>query len=150
MVATVARAATTTPAVAGYHPVALGGGSFDAAWAGSGKIALWGEDGLVTIDVRTWNAHKIAPGVSGAVATRYGIAAWTKKADGLSVYRPNGTRRLRTLQGKQVTSATAVGPYLYADTTVKARYAIDLRSGKTTGPLPISARIVTPSYVVIP
>ena len=148
-VATVDKASSAKPLVA-YHAVALGGGHFDAAWAGSGRIALWGEGGLGTIDVRTWKTHAIAPGVSGALATPYGIAAWTKTPDGLAVYTPNGARRFRLLQGKQVTAATAVGPFLYADTAFRARYAIDLRTGKATGPLPTSARIVTPSYVVIP
>ncbi len=149
MVATVNRASTEKPAVV-YHRVPLNGKPFDAAWAGEGRIALWGEDGLGTIDTRTWTTHAIAPGVTGALATPYGVAAWTKTAEGLGVYRPDGRRRLQLLQGQQITSARAVGPYLYADTTAKTRYAIDLRIGKSSGPLPTSARIVAPSYVVIP
>jgi hypothetical protein len=148
-VATITKASSAKPVVA-YHAVKLGGGHFDAAWAGSARIAFWGESGLGTIDTRTWATRAIAPGVSGAVATRYGIAAWTKTPDGIAVYTPTGTRRFRLLQGQQVTAARAVGPYLYADTALRARYAIDLRTGKTTGPLPTGARIVTPSYVVIP
>jgi len=133
-----------------YHRVPLNGKPFDAAWTGSGRIALWGEDGLGTIDTRTWKTSAIAPGVTGALATPYGIAAWTKAPDGLGVYEADGTRRFQLLQGRQITAATAVGTTLYADTTAKTRYSVDLRSGKTTGPLPTSARIVTPSYVVIP
>jgi len=121
-----------------------------AAWAGSGRIALWVEDGLGTIDTRTWKTHAIAADVTGAVATPYGIAAWTKTTDGIGVYKPDGTRRFQRLQGKQITAARAVGPTLYADTAANTRYSIDLRTGKTTGPLSTIARIITPSYVVIP
>ena len=88
--------------------------------------------------------------VTGAVATRHGIAAWTDGADGLSVYRPDGTRRLRLLEGTQVTAARAVGVYLYVDTTLKTRYAIDLRTGKSVGPLKTSAQIIGPSFVTFP
>jgi hypothetical protein len=133
-----------------YHRVPLNGKEFEAAWAGSGKIALWGEDGLGTIDTRTWTTHAIAPGVTGALATPYGIAAWTKTPDGIAVYRTDGSRRLQLLAGKQVKTAVTVGAYLYADTSTGARYSVDLRTGKTTGPLPPSAQIVIPSYAVIP
>ena len=66
------------------------------------------------------------------------------------VYKPDGTRRFQRLQGRQIIAATSVGPYVCADTTANRRYSVDLRSGKATGPLPASARIVIPSYVVIP
>ncbi len=136
--------------VVDYHTGALNGRPFNAAWAGAGRIALWGEDGLGTIDTRTWTTHAIAPGVTGVVATRYGIAAWTGGPDGLSVYRPDGSRRLRLLEGTQVTAAQAIGAYLYVGTTLKTRYAIDLRTGKSVGPLKTSAQIIGPSFVTIP
>ena len=103
-----------------YHPVELNGGYFDAAWVGAGKLALWGNDGLGTIDTRTWKTHHIASGVVGAVATPFGIAAWGDP-DGLTVYRPDGSRRLRVLVGKRISSAQAVGGYLYVNLGETAR-----------------------------
>ena len=148
-IARISRASTAKPVV-DYHSVELNGRPFDAAWAGAGRIALWGEGGLGTIDTRTWTTHAVAPGVTDAVATRYGIAAWTDGPAGLSVYRPDGSRRLRLLEDIQVTAARAIGPYLYVDTTLKTRYAIDLRTGKSAGPLKTSAQIIGPSFVTIP
>ena len=133
-----------------YHRVALNGRPFEAAWAGGGKIALWGPDGLGAIDTRTWAAHAVAPAVTGALATRYGLAAWTSGPDGLSVYTPDGTRRLHVLPGKRIKTARAVGTYLYADTDDDARHSIDLRTGKTSGPLPATATIIAPTLVAIP
>jgi hypothetical protein len=49
-----------------------------------------------------------------------------------------------------VTAARAVGAYLYVDTTLKTRYAIDLRTGTSNGPLKTSAQIIGPSFVTIP
>jgi hypothetical protein len=147
-IARISRASGAKPVV-DYHSVALNGRPFNAAWAGAGRIALWGEDGLGTIDTRTWTTHAIAGRVIGAVATRYGIAAWTDGSD-LSVYRPDGSRRFRLLEGIRVTAARAVGAYLYVDTTLKTRYAIDLRTGTSNGPLKTSAQIIGPSFVTIP
>ena len=147
-IARISRAAVAKPVV-DYHSVALNGRPFKAAWAGAGRIALWGEDGLGTIDTRTWTTHAIAARVIGAVATRYGIAAWTDGPD-LNVYRPDGSRRFRLLEGIRVTAARAIGAYLYVDTTLKTRYAIDLRTGTSVGPLKTSAQIIGPSFVTIP
>ena len=147
-IARISRATTAKPVV-DYHRVALNGRPFEAAWAGAGRIAVWGEDGLGTIDTRTWTTDAIAARVIGAVATRYGIAAWTDGPD-LSVYRPDGSRRLRLLEGTQVSAARAIGAYLYVDTKLKTRYAIDLRTGKSVGPLKTSAQIIAPSFVTIP
>ena len=119
-----------------YHPVGLNGRYFDAAWAGAGKLALWGNDGLGTTDTRTWQTHHIASNIGGALATPFGIAAWGLPADGLTVYRPDGSRRLRVLVGKDVDGAQAVGGYLYADTHEidrHDRYSVDLRTGKVVG-----------------
>jgi hypothetical protein len=149
LVATIRRTSTRAPVVE-YHDVELNGGSFSAAWAGSGHIALWGQDGLGTIDTRTWTTHAVADGVTGAVTTPQGIAAWTKGQDGVSVYRPDGSRRFHVLDGTRVTAARAIGAYLYADTDVDTRYSIDLRTGKTVGPLGTRARIIGPSFTVIP
>jgi hypothetical protein len=148
-IARVSRASAAEPRV-DYRSVELNGRPFEAAWAGAGRIALWGADGLGTIDTRTWTTHAIAPGVVGVIATRNGIAAWTDSPDGLSVYRPDGNRRLRLLEGTQVTAARAIGDYLYADTRRNARYAIDLRTGRVVGPLETRARIIGPSFVTLP
>jgi len=133
-----------------YHRVALNGRPFAATWAGAGKLALWGKDGLGTIDTRTWSTQAIAPGVTGAVATPFGLATWTADpADGLTVYRPDGRRRLRVLAGKRIHTTVAVGGYLYAD-VADDRYSVDLRTGKVTGPLSRDARILAPDLVAIP
>jgi hypothetical protein len=148
-IARISRASTAEPRV-DYHSVELSGRAFNATWAGAGRIALWGEDGLGTIDTQTWTTHSIAAGVTGVAATRYGIAAWTGGPDGLNVYRPAGTRRLRLLEGTQVAAARNVGAYLYVDTALKTRYAIDLRTGASVGPLKTSAQVIGPSFVTIP
>jgi hypothetical protein len=132
-----------------YHMVALNGRPFEAAWAGVGRIALWGQNGLGTIDTRTWTTQPVAAGVTGAVATPFGLAAWTDNPlGGLTVYRPDGSSRLHVLAGKAVRAARAVGGYLYVD--ADARYSINLRTGKVTGPLPSDATIITPTLVSIP
>jgi len=63
-----------TPSIS-YHSVDLNGQPFNATWAGYGKIALWGEDGLGMIDTRSWTTQAVAPNVTGAVATPLGLAA---------------------------------------------------------------------------
>jgi hypothetical protein len=132
-----------------YHRVDLNGRPFEAAWAGAGRIALWGRDGLGTIDTRTWKTRTVAPGVTGAIATRFGLAAWTDDpADGLTVYRPDGQKRLHVLAGKPVDAAQTVGGYLYVD--ADALYSIDLRTGRVLGPLRSDAMIITPTLVSIP
>ncbi len=147
-VATIRRASTNP--VVDYHQVALNGAQFEAAWAGEGRIALWGKNGLGTIDIRTWKTHAIAAGVTDAVATPYGIAAWTSSDDGLTLYRPDGSRKFHTLTGTPISAARALGRWLYVDTPHKRRYTIDLRTGTTSPPLPATATILLPSYTPIP
>jgi hypothetical protein len=130
-----------------YHRVALNGRPFSAAWSGGGRIALWGQDGLGTIDTRTWTTHSLAPAIVGAVGTPFGLAAWSEQ--GITVYRPAGTVRLHALAGLAVQSAQSVGDYLYAQSGAR-RYAINLRTGVTYGPLSARATIVTPGFVSIP
>ena len=57
---------------------------------------------------------------------------------------------LRLIDGTDVTAARAIGAYLYVDTALKSRYAIDLRTGTSVGPLRTSAQIIRPSFVTIP
>jgi hypothetical protein len=133
------------------HEVDLNGQEFQAAWAGDGKIALWGHDGLGTIDVRSWKTNSIIGGteVTDAVATRYGIAAWTAlKSDGLAVYRPDGTRRFTVLKGQTILKAENLGRYLYVNAT--HRYAMDLARGTVIGRVPDNVRLALPSYTAIP
>ena len=119
--------------------------------AGSGKIALWGEDGLGTIDTGTWTTHAIAPGVSRRPRhpVRHRRLDEERRRD----------RRLHARRHPTVPAAPGQAdhrpPPPSAPTSTpppppRTRYSVDLRTGKTTGPLPTSARIVTPSYVVIP
>jgi hypothetical protein len=132
-----------------YHRVDLNGQPFQAIWAGRGRIALWGADGLGTIDTRTWTTKAVAPAATGAIATPYGIATWVGESPGgLSVYRPNGTLRFSVLTGKVVRSAETAGSYLY----VRAghRYAIDLTNGRVLGRVPDSVRLALPSFVPLP
>lgn len=131
-----------------YHPVALNGGRFEAAWAGGDRIALWGADGLGTIDIRTWQTQAIDEEIAHAVATPYGLVGWGASG-GISVYRPHGALRFRVLTDKHVRSAEALGRYLY----VRAdhhRYSVDLESGRLLGRVRDDAQLAHPSYVVIP
>ena len=131
-----------------YHRVPLNGRPFEAAWAGHGRIALWGQDGLGTIDVRRWVVQHIASGVKGAVTTRFGIVAWTQNpAGGLMLYRPEGRAMWRVLEGTHVRSVHAVAERVYAD--ADARYSIDLRTGAVIGPLQDEVTIITPDLVLI-
>jgi hypothetical protein len=128
-----------------YHPVTLGGLPFRAGWAGQNTIALWGQSGLRTINTNDWTVRTITPNPTDAVMTGEGIAAWTADpADGLSVYRTDGTRHFTVLSGSTVHTARAVGQFLYVNTT-DARYAINLRNGKTFGPLRSDATPIGPS-----
>jgi hypothetical protein len=134
-----------------YHDVDLNSRPFNAAWAGAGRIALWGADGLGTIDTRTWTTHAIAPNVTNAITTPFGIAAWTDNpADGLTVYRPQGKPRLRALVGERIKAVRTVGSFVYADTDGDARYSIDLRTGKVVRTLRPDATILVPNIVAIP
>ena len=138
-----------------YHRVDLNGGKFGAAWAGADKIALWGADGLGTIDTRTWKTRAIAQGVESVVATRPGIAAWSKNLNGLTVYSPGGARRFHVLEGQPILNAQAVGEYLYVSTAFTqdiptTRYSVNLRTGKVVGPLHRPGWIATPTLVPIP
>jgi len=166
----------TKPTI-GYHTVDLNGQPFDATWAGGGKIALWGKDGLGMIDTRTWTTQAVAPNVTGALATPLGLAAWTDDpADGITVYRTDGSARLHVLAGKPIESTmtdeltgksikqvTALGNYLYVNAdnfyvntkgeyavNAKGEYSVDLRTGKVFGPVAPKATVVTPSLVPIP
>jgi hypothetical protein len=80
-----------------YHTVSLNGQPFEPARAGDGRIALWDQDGLGTIDTRSWTTHPIASGVTDAVATQYGLAAWTndpgKRIDRLQARRQHADTR---------------------------------------------------------
>jgi hypothetical protein len=137
----------TKPSVS-YQTVNLNGKPFDAAWAGGGKIALWGEDGLGMIDTRTWMTQAVAANVTGAVATPLGLAAWTADpADRLSVYRSDGSKRLRVLIGTPIRTVQALGKFLYVDA---GRYSVDLRTGNVFGPLKRRIAVITPSLVPIP
>jgi hypothetical protein len=131
-----------------YHTVELNGKPFDATWAGGSKIALWGEDGLGTIDTRTWTTEAVAANVTGAVATPMGLAAWTADpADGLTVYRSDGSKRFQVLIGTPIRTVQALGDFLYVDA---GRYSVDLRTGKVFGPTQRRTMVVTPTFTPIP
>jgi hypothetical protein len=130
-----------TPRVT-YHTVSLNGRGFHAVWAGAGRIALWGADGLGLIDTRDWSTHAVAADVTAVARTSYGLLATGN--DGLALYRPTGALAFRRLHGHSVGSVVAIGRYAYAETDA-GRFSIDLSSGRLTGPLASRARIVQSS-----
>jgi hypothetical protein len=131
-----------------YHTVNLNGKPFTATWAGNGKIALSGEDGLGMIDTRTWTTQAVTANPNiGVLATPLGLATWTgQRADGITVYRPDGSKRLQVLIGTPIRTVVSLGNFLYVD----RRYSVDLRTGKVFGPTKQRTRVVTPTLVPIP
>jgi hypothetical protein len=137
-------------AAVSYHQVALAGGPVQAAWAGTGQIAVWGAgaQGLARIDTRDWSVHPIAPNITHVVATRHGVVAWNEgDSQGLAVYLPGGGLRLRVLRGRTVRSVASLGPYAYV--SAGGRFSLDLRNGRVTGPLKSRARPILPDIVGI-
>lgn len=127
-----------------YHAVPLNDRAFDAVWAGRGQIAVWGLDGLGTIDTRTWSTRSLAPAARGAVPTRFGLVSW-HGADGLSVYARDGQRRLHVLKGNEVHDVSALARYAYAHVGSK-QFAIDLKNGRIR-PIRSDAIVVVPTLV---
>ena len=127
-----------------YHSVPLNDRTFDAVWAGHGQIALWGRDGLGIIDTRTWSTRSLAPAATGAVPTTFGLVSWGG-ADGLSVFAPDGHRRLHVLRGKTAHHVSALGRYAYAHVGSK-QFAIDLKTGRVR-PIRSDAAVVVPTLV---
>ena len=131
-----------------YHRVSLNGRQFEAAWAGRGRIALWGADGLGAIDTRTWTTKAIAPAAAQVVATPSGIAVWGGGETGLRVYQADGTLRFVTLGKQTIRDAEAVGRYLYV--RADQRYAVDLAGGRVVGRVRDDARLARPSATPLP
>ena len=159
---------STTPRHTTHH-VDLNGRDFRAAWAGQGKIAVWGQDGLGTIDTRTWTTQSIdaepkslPTETSSVISTPYGIVSWAYDAPGVRVYRPDGSLRFTVLadenikalydnRGKPVPGSVppvVVGRYLYI--VGNQRTTIDLAAGRVVGPARLDAKLAAPSYVPIP
>jgi hypothetical protein len=144
-----------------YHQVALSGKPFQAAWAGHGQIMLSGEDGLGTIDTRTWTTHALLADVVVAEPTPYGIVVASPSAGGVSVYRPEGGRRFTVLGGMTVDYGTGTAPWSLPDRLVVSgrylyvlagghRYTIDLTDGRVLGRARDDALLALPSYVPLP
>jgi hypothetical protein len=127
-----------------YHAVPLNGREFDAVWAGHGQIAVWGPDGLGTIDTRTWSTRSLAPAATGAIPTSFGLVSW-HGADGLSVYARDGERRLHVLKGRTVHDVSALARYAYARVGSK-QFAVDLRTGRIRS-IRSDATVVVPTLV---
>ena len=127
-----------------YHSVPLNDREFDAVWAGHGQIAIWGRDGLGIIDTRTWSTRSLAPAAAGAVPSNLGLVSWGG-ADGLSVFAPDGHRRLHVLRGKTPHHVSALGRYAYAHVGSK-QFAIDLKTGRVR-PIRSDATVVVPTLV---
>ena len=127
-----------------YHPVALNDREFDAVWAGHGQIAVWGRDGLGIIDTRTWSTRSLAPAARGAIPTNFGLVSWSG-ADGLSVFAPDGHRRLHVLKGKTIHHVSALGRYAYAHVGSK-QFAIQVKTGRVR-PIRSDATVVVPTLV---
>jgi DNA-binding beta-propeller fold protein YncE len=126
----------------------LGGGDFEAAWAGNDRIAVWGANGLGVIDTRGWTTSSLAPAATGAAATRYGIVAWNANAaDGATVFARDG-RRLHVLTGKTVRHVAAFGRYAYARVAA-SQYSVDLTTGRVRR-IRADAAVEIPSLVSLP
>ena len=152
---------STTPLVTTHH-VDLNGRGFRAAWAGQGKIAVWGPDGLGTIDTRTWTTQSVDAKARSALATPYGIVCWADGEPGVRVYRPDGTLRFAVLEDERITrwyddqgkrvpgysTPVVVGRYLYI--VGDERASIDLVSGRVVGRPRPDARVAAPTLVPIP
>jgi hypothetical protein len=152
---------STTPRVTTHH-VDLNGRGFQAAWAGQGKIAVWGQDGLGTIDTRTWTTQSVDADARSALATPHGIVAWAYGGPGVRVYRPDGTLRFTVLEDERITPPyddlgrrvpgssppVVVGRYLYIVGDTRA--SIDLVSGRVVGRPRPDARVAAPTLVPIP
>ena len=151
---------SSTPRVS-YHHVDLNGRDFRAAWAGQGRIVLTGADGLGTIDTRTWTTQAISPDGGSILTTPYGIVNWTPDAEGIRVYRPDGTLKFTVLDHQVVQASerngrpvpgwippVVLGRYLYI--LAGHRTTIDLATGRVIGPARPDARLAVPSYVPIP
>jgi len=130
--------------------VRLSGHPFSAGWIGHNRIALWGQDGLGYINLRTQTVHPVASDATSALPTPYGAVGWNpENATGLALYGADGTLRFRTLGGRSVSSVQLLGPYVYARAG-RRRFSVDLRNGRLTGPLASGAALIAPSLVPIP
>jgi hypothetical protein len=131
-----------------YHSVQLGGGDFEATWAGNGMIALWGANGLGVIDTRSWTTSSLAPAATGAAATPFGLVAWNANAaDGATVFARDG-RRLHVLAGQTVRDVAAFGRYAYARVAAR-QYSVDLTTGRVRR-IRADATVAIPSLVSLP
>ena len=152
---------STTPRVTMHH-VDLNGRGLEAAWAGQGKIAVWGQDGLGTIDTRTWTTQSVDAEARSALATPHGIVAWAYGKPGVRVYRPDGTLRFAVLEDERIKplyddkgrpvagypKPVVVGRYLYIVGDTRA--SIDLVSGRVVGRPRPDAKVAAPTLVPIP
>ena len=131
-----------------------------AAWLGSNTLALWGSDGdgaswtpagLTFIHTNTWTTQMVDPAVTNAVAAGDALVAWTDTPDGIAVYAPSG-ERFRALLGHQISDVAASTNYAYVSAdcfTPSAnssclRFAVNLHTGRTTGPLRSHATPILP------
>jgi hypothetical protein len=87
-----------------YHSIDLDWRRLNGvAWAGQGKIAVWGKDGLATLDTLTLTTHSVDATTRAALATPHGIVAWAYGEPGVRVYRPDGTLRFTVLEDERTT-----------------------------------------------
>jgi hypothetical protein len=134
-----------------YHAVTLPpqlsnapAGSFHAAWAGNGRIALWGATaGLWLLDTRAWTIKLIDARATDAEPTPQGLLAWTPGLSGVSLYRPDGTLRFHSLGAHSVQTVETSDSFAYVE--ADGRYSVDLRNGRSTGPLASTAQLVLPA-----
>lgn len=141
-----------------YHQVTLSGQTFQATWAGQGRIALLGADGLGTIDTLSWTAQSLDAQAQMVLPTPYGIVVVEDASvGGISVYRPGGGRRFTALAGMTIGDPSdrgpdplvALGRYLYV-VADGHRYTVDLASGHVLGRARYNVRLALPSYVPMP
>jgi hypothetical protein len=120
-----------------------------AAWAGAGRLAVWGPSGLTLIDTRDWSARLVDQTATDVAVAPNSVVSWSRKAaTGLTVYAPDGSVRFRALAGRTVLGVGVSARYAYL--TGGGRFSVDLRSGRVTGPLRSRATLVLPNLLDLP
>jgi hypothetical protein len=107
--------AIATRAVA-LPPGAGPDGGSGVAWAGSGRLALWGRNGLSAIDTRYCSARLVDPQAREMQVSSNALVTWNgETATGLAVYSADGTLHFRALGDRKVTDVGVTARYAYVD-----------------------------------
>jgi hypothetical protein len=129
---------------------------FELAWAGHRTLVLWPYDlarevppGVWSIDTAGKSPRLVDAAATDVRISTRSIVTWTREtATGIKVYEPGGALRFAAVPTRRVTNVVLTARYGYVD--AGGRYAVDLRSGKVTGPLPSRVRLVVPDLLDLP